>query len=359
MPIVMRTTTIVTVTATTVATADPAAVKNWFGLPIHSVCALWVGSMLFLAAQNPQFYDAILQEDRLVEWLTATFFITAGVLRIVQAVKLRRVLDLLVGAFCIFVGGEEFSWGQRLLGFTPPDVFLEHNTQQEFTLHNFADIFGKPKGVLIVALLGYALVWPLLARVRRAGATPISKHIAAWLVIGAALLLWYPVDLTGEWVEALAGFLFLVSAPVSSNQRWVGGFVAGVAAGGLTLWSINTATGGPAALRCAQVETQAMLADITQSVPNHPDLLERNVHKRVYTAIEDDYIRTEWGHYNAAACGSERHRRYMVDPWGMAYWVRSRGIGDRVRITVYSFGPNRNRDGDDVTAIADVPRLAN
>jgi hypothetical protein len=40
----------------------------------------------------------------------------------------------------------------------------------------------------------------------------------------------------------------------------------------------------------------------------------------------------------------------MVDPWGLAYWVRSRRTGDRVRITVYSFGPNKSRDAGDISA---------
>ncbi len=338
-----------TVTATATATADAAAVKT-FGLPIHGVCALWVGSMLYLAAQHPDFYDAILQEDRFVEWLTAALFLTAGALRVAHAIRHRRLFDLLVGAFCIFVGGEEFSWGQRLLGFTPPDIFLEHNTQQEFTLHNFAEIFGKPKGILILALLGYALVWPLLARYQRLGATRVRKYVAAWLAIAAALLLWYPVDLTGEWVEAMAGFLFLASAPPPLKSRLLGGIGALAGAVLLTIVSTRMAAGGAAARTCAQSEAHALLTDISAGVSSYPDLLDNNVHKRVYTAMQEGYVGTEWPRYSAASCGDEQRRRYVVDPWGMAYWVRSRSSGDRVRITVYSFGPNRSRDAHDIKA---------
>lgn len=312
--------------------------------------------MLLLSVQRPLFYDAILQEDRFIEWVTAAFFVAAGSLRIVDAIKRRRLFDFLVGAFCIFVGGEEFSWGQRLLGFTPPDVFLEHNRQQEFTLHNFADVFGKPKGVLILALLGYGLVWPLIARFERLGASRIRPAVSFWLVMSAALLLWYPVDLTGEWVEALAGFLFLAATPVSFKRRAFAAIVAVVLAVALTTLSARMAVGGAAALRCAQAETNAILADIVDGVRDHPDLLERNVHKRVYTAMQDGYTRTEWPGYAATPCSSATRRRYLVDPWGMAYWVRSRRAGDRVRITVYSFGPNRVRDARDISAMAEVSR---
>jgi hypothetical protein len=346
-----------TVTATATTTAAPAAGKS-FGLPIHSVCALWVGAMLFLASRNPSFYDALMQEDRFVEWLTAAFFLAAGATRSVHAIRHRRFFDLLVGAFCIFVGGEEMSWGQRLLGFTPPDVFLEHNTQQEFTLHNFADIFGKPKGILIIALLGYALVWPLLVRSRRLGASTVGRHVAIWLMIAAVLLLWYPVDLTGEWVEALAGFLFLVSAPLPLTTRSIAGAVAVVCAGVLTLVSMRVASGGEAALHCARTQTRAILADITSGLAASPDLLHRNIHKRIYTAVHDGYIGNEWPRYDATACSNEGRHHYLVDPWGMAYWVQSRANGDVVRITVYSFGPNRNRDAHDIKAITEVPRPA-
>ena len=314
--------------------------------------------MLLLSSRNPLLYDALLQEDRFVEWLTAALFIGAGVLRISVAVRHRRWFDLLVGAFCIFVGGEEFSWGQRLLGFTPPDVFLEHNTQQEFTLHNFADLFGKPKGILVVALLGYGLALPLVARFERLGATRISTAVSIWLIAAAALLIWYPVDLTGEWVEALAGFLFLASAQVGIRPRAAAGGSAVLLAGALTIISVRMAAGGTAAVACARAETRALLADIASGVGDYPDLLDRNVHKRIFTAMEDGYVGPRWPAYSAVRCvnesaqDAERRRRYLVDPWGMAYWVRARETGAGARVTVYSFGPNRNRDAGDIKAEA-------
>ena len=42
----------------------------------------------------------------------------------------------IAGAF--FVGMEEISWGQRLLGFEEPEFWSKHNVQSEFTFHNFA-----------------------------------------------------------------------------------------------------------------------------------------------------------------------------------------------------------------------------
>ncbi|HEY0810713.1 MAG TPA: hypothetical protein VGD49_11160, partial [Longimicrobiales bacterium] len=208
---------------------------------IHAAFAAWIVGMLVFSSISPPFYYSILQEDRFVEWLTAMVFLAAGILHSRAAIKSRRLFDGLVGLFCIFVGGEEFSWGQRLLGFTPPDVFLEHNTQQEFTLHNFADIFGQPKGVLILALAGYGVALPLLRRLSlgrlldKVGATPPPLPLAPWFTIAAILLVWYPVEFTGEWVEALAGTLFLSAAPAWHRGRWLAG--AAATAGVLTVIS--------------------------------------------------------------------------------------------------------------------------
>jgi hypothetical protein len=319
--------------------------------------------MLYLATQHPFLYNSILQEDRFVEWLSAALFIAAGSLRVIAAVRQRRLFDLLVGLFCIFVGGEEFSWGQRLLGFTPPDVFLEHNTQQEFTLHNFADIFGKPKGMLILSLLGYGLLLPILHRtgggrraLERIGATVVSTRVAWWVTVAAILLIWYPVELTGEWVEALAGFLFFIAAPVSFSTRRVAGGAVLLSAALLTFVSARMAVGGPGMVRCAALEADAVLADVTAALDAYPDLVERDVHKRLYTAVQEGYVSAEMLNYLGTRCegesdrASDRRKRYMVDPWGLAYWVSSRRLDERVRITVYSFGPNKSRDARDISA---------
>lgn len=47
-------------------------------------------------------------------------------------------LYLLFAAGAFFVGMEEISWGQRILGFQEPEFWTKHNVQSEFTFHNFA-----------------------------------------------------------------------------------------------------------------------------------------------------------------------------------------------------------------------------
>lgn len=345
----------------TTRTATATAVNNAPGkrsvLTIHAVTAAWIFAFLAFGKLHPFSYSAALQEDGFVEWLTVGLFAAAGVLRARVAWRERRWFDLLIAAFCMFVAGEEFSWGQRLLGFTPPDVFLEHNRQQEFTLHNFADVFGQPKGVLIMALLGYAVVLPLGRRlfVRLRATIPPLPYVP-WFVVAAGLLIWYPLELTGEWVETLAGWLFLLTALPTTRQLLLNVAAAIAAAVLLTYVSARGFVGGPAAIACTEREAYSLLADVGEGNAMTERLRRRSgrVHKRLFTAIEDGYIdASALVHYRGNACGQSQ--RYYLDPWGMPYWIRvSAKAVDGRSVTVYSMGPNRRRDtaegGDDILA---------
>lgn len=339
----------------------------------HVLAAGWVAGMLGVGLTRPNLYQAALQEDRFIEWWTVTLFAGAGFLALRLAWRKRRLFDALVGAFCVFVAGEEFSWGQRLLGITPPDAFLEHNRQQELTIHNFADVFGEPRRVLMLALVGFGLVIPAVAASRRGrtllarlGATVVRLPLAAWLLSAVALLWWYPLTLTGEWVEALAGGLFLVAYAPGAAAAGIAAGVGAVLAALLAL--LSGARGATEAeLACAVAETAALADDLAYGAAATGRLAgSRSVHKRVFTAIQEGYVRGEGlGGYGATGCGqglgTPRQREYAVDPWGTAYWLSMQRGDASIRLVVYSFGPNRRRDGppgtgsgDDVAAAMEI-----
>lgn len=353
-------------TTPTVTATDADRIPSRSAWTIHGVAALWIVFMFVLAEWWPASYTALLQEDFFVEWLTVALFAAAGTLTLRNAFESRSAAQFLIGMFCMFVAGEEFSWGQRLLGFTPPDVFLEHNTQQEFTLHNFADVFGKPKGVLIAALLAYAVLLPLLARaatrvraLRKLGMRAPPKAVLPWLVICAVLLFWYPLEYSGEWVEAMAGGLFLAGARAGKSATKRVWPIAVLAALLLTLVSSRGTGQSGAAIACAQREAHALLADMIGGAATE-DLLrvDGSIHKRIWSAIDAGYIDYKrLSDYARAGCGDSQS--YVIDPWGMAYWIRVSGTELQPRrVTVYSFGPNRKRDstaerggGDDVLVV--------
>jgi hypothetical protein len=161
---------------------------------LHAFAAVWIVGFLVFSRVAAEQYAAQMQEDRAVEWWTVALFGAAGFYRLRRALLQRRPFDILVALFCLFVAGEEMSWGQRLLGYTPPALFLEHNTEQETNIHNFAGVFGRPKWVLISALVGYGLVMPLLARMRQPrkvmsaiGATAPPLALAPWFAAATGM----------------------------------------------------------------------------------------------------------------------------------------------------------------------------
>jgi hypothetical protein len=337
---------------------------------LHAVPAVVVIGAFALANAAPDRYDAMMQEDRAVEWATVVLFGVAGIVRCYVALRSKRVFDFLVGIFCVFVAGEEISWGQRLIGYTPPGVFLEHNTQQEANIHNFADVFGRPKWMLVAALAGYGLLLPTLQRAAstrrlldRIGAAPPTLSIAAWIAVVIALLIWYPLTFTGEWAELIAGWLFVASAPLSSRTVGVTTLAAIPAALAMTWLSAIRRPSDAAQLVCAQSEVNALVEDIVLGNAGTPELdAMTSVHKRLWGSVESGYIDDELlRRYRTVSCqgesagGATTRRRYIVDPWGTAYWLdaRRQENADAHDVVVYSFGPNRRRDdgpGDDVRA---------
>lgn len=64
---------------------------------------------------------------------------------------------------CVYVGGEEISWGQHILKWSTPDYWAAINDQQETNLHNVSSWFDqKPRLLLHLAIYVGGLLLPLL-----------------------------------------------------------------------------------------------------------------------------------------------------------------------------------------------------
>ncbi len=76
------------------------------------------------------------EEDGMFEYLTALFFLGTSILLIRAYITHKNWFFLLL-SIVMFIGfGEEISWGQRIIGFSTPDLLEKVNVQHEFTLHN-------------------------------------------------------------------------------------------------------------------------------------------------------------------------------------------------------------------------------
>jgi hypothetical protein len=327
---------------------------------VHVLLSSWVVGMIVLSARDESVYDALVQEDRWVEWATVFLFLAAALAFLAFALSRRRLGDAGVASFCVIAAGEEISWGQRIIGFTPTETFLERNAQQEANLHNLVEAFGQPKWSLIAVIVAYGVLIPVVAQttlgrkfVDRAGLTVVSWPVASWFVATALILIWYPVRFTGEWVEAMVGALFLLSAPLRPLPL-AGASVCALVAAMIAERASTSAIANPADLRCARDEARAILHGLVSD--SSSNILHRrgSTHRRLYTLWSEADLDSElFTAFRAVECGAPAQRivsrrKYGVDPWGTAYWVRvGPGSISPRRVFIYSFGPNRRRDSND------------
>ena len=123
---------------------------------ILSLIVFLIKSML---EQNS--WEKMNTEGGFIEYGTSVAFILASIFAIQlgkyllsRKYKLFGLLYYLIGAVFIFVGLEEISWGQRLLGIESPDFFQSYNSQGEITIHNLVGIREYlDRGLMVVALI--------------------------------------------------------------------------------------------------------------------------------------------------------------------------------------------------------------
>jgi hypothetical protein len=119
-------------------------------------------------------YLALVDEDRIIEWLQVALLLGIAVCAVVVAVRLltaghRRlgVVYVLAVVATVFIIGEEISWGQRIFGWATPDELAELNRQGETNIHNIG-ITLMVFNLLLMAAAAVAVVLPVAYR-RRSG----------------------------------------------------------------------------------------------------------------------------------------------------------------------------------------------
>lgn len=341
-----------------------------------------------LSVLSPDAYYQNVQEDQPLEWSTFWAFLLAGALFAKAALSGRNKRPLPwfflgVSAFCIVIAMEEISWGQRVLGYSPPRYFLENNYQQEFNLHNVMATRLR-KQLLAAILVLYGLMLPLLNRapktrplLGRLGITAPPAGLAPIAVSLLALLWAYPLRYTGELIEAGMGLVFLFSAiaatesvdsRVADGPLWpvrIGavGLVVSMGFGG-ALWSRGQLAADPVVAEVTATEIRALEQDFralarTGGLPCGKHERVRRMAKLAGSRALDE------GRFRALSGQglSDQRAEFFIDPWSTAYWTRTTCNDKRHKIFVYSFGPNRRRDsgrwtldGDDIGVIFRIRR---
>lgn len=107
----------------------------------------------------------VLEENNLVEMLTFIVFLAGGALGLkvfYRSLKsgesfLFTRFYFIFSAALIFIGMEEISWGQQLLGFDTPESFRRINEQGETTLHNIKGMSGNSEYLRLLFGIGGAI----------------------------------------------------------------------------------------------------------------------------------------------------------------------------------------------------------
>jgi len=129
--------------------------------------------LIALMHAAPEFYGRyVAPEMGLVEiaqvLLIGAAAVSAGRLLSLPAVRRERWLGLWVGLAlvgCVYVAGEEVSWGQHLFGWTAPEGWATVNDQGETNLHNVTSwLDQKPRTLLEIGVVVGGLILPLLGR---------------------------------------------------------------------------------------------------------------------------------------------------------------------------------------------------
>jgi hypothetical protein len=112
----------------------PCFTKGRYLVIALSLILLAVSSSYFVF--QPATLKWLAQEDGLVENLSALNWLLASVLMFILFGRQRNIWFLLLGILFVICFGEEISWGQRLFGFSAPEIIQANNFQGEFNLHN-------------------------------------------------------------------------------------------------------------------------------------------------------------------------------------------------------------------------------
>jgi hypothetical protein len=139
----------------------PRVVDVLFALPV-------VGAMVVILSWGDRpLFHLLTDDDRILEWLQFAGYAAATVLGASIALRLWRARQHVLGglylaftAGCLFITGEEVSWGQRIFDWDTPESLERLNHQGETTVHNIGGVMGFTNGtMLLMGAVGAVAPW--------------------------------------------------------------------------------------------------------------------------------------------------------------------------------------------------------
>ena len=151
-------------------TCDPGWTEAWWWLGIPVLVAAFAVGTYQLA---PHFYLRYMLPEGYGLIEVSHFFIPlfglfiAASLLLLPLVRARPVVftvTLIAALSCLYIAGEEMSWGQHFFHWNTPEYWAMVNRQEETNLHNTFAIFEKtPRSILELGIFIGGLIVPIAA----------------------------------------------------------------------------------------------------------------------------------------------------------------------------------------------------
>lgn len=135
--------------------------RNFDNITAYLLFLFIISLFGILICQFPMAYIWATYEDLIGEWTQFYFFAIAFFFSACLAVSRSRfrLFFAVLALTCLYVTGEEISWGQRIFGYATPDFFSQNNLQQETNLHNF---FTGPYSTSLKKIIEIGLAFSLI-----------------------------------------------------------------------------------------------------------------------------------------------------------------------------------------------------
>lgn len=166
---------------------------TWWQRHKHVLIALFVPFLLFnlwiIHSWPMDYFLQIVKEDRQIEYSQFFAVTAAAVFAALTSIKWRKISHYfshwlffaLLSLALLFIGLDEISFGQRLLGIETPEAIAERNFQAEITVHNLdgvKDLIGQ--AYIFVGLYG-GLAWIAERVLRNQVKFFREKNVKIWL----------------------------------------------------------------------------------------------------------------------------------------------------------------------------------
>lgn len=141
-------------------------INNKWKISVYAALVAFALWSIYLYAFNRPLLIWITDEDSFSESVSAICYLVAACIFFIEWIygRCRNIFVLGYALLFLVVGGEEISWGQRIIGMQTPDALKELNVQKETNLHNIDGIHQHVRAIGLLVVLTIAVLMPLTDR---------------------------------------------------------------------------------------------------------------------------------------------------------------------------------------------------